>query len=424
MKAFDYRNNVLCAEGVPLTKIAAEVGTPFYCYSTQQLQQNYRDFAAPFEGMKATIHYAIKANANQAVIRTLVDCGAGADVTSAGELERALHGGVRPEKIVFSGVGKTRDEIMAALLSGIHQINIESIPELHLISKTASEMGKTAPIAFRINPDVRAKTHEKLATGHKETKFGIELEHMAEAIQLATTLPGLALKGLTVHLGTHIFDYEPFRQVFSKLADMVKICRAQGVPIERVDLGGGVGIPYDGQEKAPFAEYAAIVREIIAPLGCEIAFEPGRRLVGDAGVLVSRVIRVKQGTVKKFLIIDAAMSDLIRPAMYGARHGIIAAKQNAGAEAVPVTVVGSICETSDLFGEDYLLPSMQAGDLVAILQAGAYGSAMSSTYNGRALVPEVLVSGEQYAIVRRRLSVSEQMSWEALPSWMAANIAA
>ncbi|MDD5587005.1 MAG: diaminopimelate decarboxylase [Alphaproteobacteria bacterium] len=418
MNAFDYRNDVLCAEAVPLTRIAAEVGTPFYCYSTQQLQQNYRDFAGPFAGMKTSIYYAIKANANLAVMRALAACGAGADVTSAGELERALQAGVRPEKIVFNGVGKTRDEITAALLARIYQINAESIPELHLISRTAASLEKTAPVGLRINPDVDARTHKKTSTGHKETKFGIELDHLDEALRLASSLPGLELKGLMIHVGSHVHDYEPFREAYQKLADIVRGCRARGMNIDRVDLGGGVGIPYDGQTLAPFEDYAAIVRDVIRPLGCEVMFEPGRRLVGDAGILVGRAIHIKEGTCKKFLIIDAAMNDLVRPAMYGARHGLLPVAKKNGAAVSPVAVVGPICETSDLFGENYLLPPMETDDLVAILQAGAYGSAMASTYNGRALVPEVLVSGAQYAIIRRRLSVAEQIGWETLPSWM------
>jgi diaminopimelate decarboxylase len=420
MNAFDYRDDLLCAEAVPLPRIAAEVGTPFYCYSTQQLQKNYRDFAAPFAELRASIHYAIKANANQAAMRTLADCGAGADVTSAGELERALNAGVKPEKIVFNGVGKAKDEITAALLSGIYQINVESIPELRLISQVAVSLNRTATIALRINPDVDARTHKKTSTGHKETKFGIELDHLGEAIRLAKSLPGIELKGLMIHVGSHVYDYAPYQ----KLADIVRVCRDQGVTIERLDLGGGVGIPYDGQKQAPFAEYAAIVREVIGPLDCHVMFEPGRRLVGDAGVLVGRAIHIKEGTVKKFLIIDAAMNDLVRPAMYGARHGLLPVKKHAGADVAPISVVGPVCETSDLFGEDYLLPPVETGDLVAILQAGAYGSSMASTYNGRALVPEVLVSGTQYAIVRRRLSVAEQIGWETLPSWLTATCAA
>ena len=417
--AFSYRNGIYCAEALPLTEIAAEVGTPFYCYSTEQLQQNYRAFAGPFAKLKATVHYANKANANLAVTQTLAKCGAGADVTSAGELERALTAGISPNKIVFSGVGKTRDDILAALLAGIYQINIESIPELRLVSQVASSQGKTALIALRINPDVKAGTYKKTSTGHKETKFGIDMVQLDEAVQMAITLPGLDLQGFTVHVGSHVYDYEPFRLAFQKLAEVFRFYCSKGLQLSRVDLGGGVTIPYDGKTLPPFADYAAIVHEVIAPLNCKISFEPGRRLVGDAGILVSRVTFVKETPHKKFLILDAGMNDLVRPAMYGARHSIVPVLEtkNANSSVETVAVVGPICETSDMFGDDYSLPEVKEGDLVAILQAGAYGSAMSGNYNGRALIPEVLVSGTQYAVVRRRIAVAEQIAWEALPEW-------
>ena len=423
MNSFSYRNGALCAEAMPIAEIAADVGTPFYCYATERLQENYRAFASPFAGLNAMVCFAVKANANQAVIRTLANCGAGADITSVGELERTLQAGVKPEKIIFSGVGKTRDEIRAALLARVHQLNVESIPELRMIGEVAAQLGVVAPILLRVNPDVDAKTHKHLSTGHKETKFGIEWEQLDEALRLATNLSGLAFKGLSIHVGTYVPDYSPFRLAFERLAELVKRLRGEGYVIERLDLGGGVSIPYDGESLPPFADYAALVKEIIAPLGCAIAFEPGRRLVGDAGILVSRVIRVKEGVTKKFVIIDAAMNDLVRPAMYGARHEIIAAT-DAPAAAKAVDVVGPVCETGDLFGADYRLPELAAGDLVAILQGGAYGCVMASAYNGRALIPEVLVSGAQYAVVRRRIVVAEQIGWEGLPSWLATPCAA
>jgi len=415
--AFAYRNGTFCAETIPLAEIATEVGTPFYCYSTAQLQNNYHDFTTSFKGLKVTIHYANKANANLAVTRVLASCGAGGDVTSAGELERALQAGINPAKIVFSGVGKTRDDLSAALLANIYQINVESIPELHLISNVATSLSRTATVALRINPDVAASTYQKTSTGHKETKFGIDKEQLDEAIRLATTLPGISLKGFTVHVGSHVYDYEPFRQAFQTLADLVRRCRGQGLNITRVDLGGGVTIPYDGNTLPPFADYAVIVREVIAPLDCEISMEPGRRLVGDAGVLVSRITYIKETPHKKFLILDAGMNDLVRPAMYGARHSILPATETRGTTEL-VAIVGPICETSDMFGEDYSMPKLAEDDLVVILQAGAYGSAMSGNYNGRALVPEVLVSGSDYAVVRRRIPVAEQVGWEAVPSWL------
>ncbi len=413
--AFSYKRGALCAEGVPLETIAAEVGTPFYCYSTAQLQKNYREFEGAFGGRKIGVHYAIKANPNRAVIRTLADCGAGADVTSAGELERALDAGVAPDKIVFSGVGKRRDEIEAALLAGIHQINVESIPELQAISAGASALGRTAPIALRVNPDVSARTYQKTSTAELGTKFGIDHVQVGEAMKLATSLPGFAFKGFTVHIGSHVHDYEPFRQGYAKLAELVKTTRAQGVKVERLDLGGGVGIPYDGETLPPFSDYAKIVIETTGGLDCELSFEPGRRLVGDAGVLVSRVTYVKKGAARTFAIIDAGMNDLIRPAMYGARHSIVPVRE--GGDAITADVVGPICETSDLFGKDYRLPA-KPGDLLAILQAGAYGAAMSSVYNGRPLIPEVLVAGDRFSIVRRRIAVAEQICWESLPFWL------
>ncbi|MDP9128691.1 MAG: diaminopimelate decarboxylase [Pseudomonadota bacterium] len=421
--AFVYRAGSLCAEEVPLEAIAADVGTPCYVYSHAQLKANYKAFATAFEGAFAgqspMICYAVKANTNQAVIRTLADCGAGADVTSVGEMERALAAGISPGKIIYSGVGKRRDEIMAALLAGVHQLNVESIVELHLISQVAVGLKKTAPLAIRINPDVTARTYKQTSTGELTTKFGIGLAQLEDAMKLATSLPFLEFRGFQVHIGSHVHDYEPFREAFVKLAEIVKYWRGKGVRVQHLDLGGGVGIPYDGQTLAPFAEYAAIVRQTLGDSGCEISFEPGRRLVGDAGVLVSRVTYDKQGIGKRFLILDAGMNDLIRPAMYGARHSILPLRENADRMEVSLAdVVGPVCETSDLFGEDYSLPGVSAGDCLAILQAGAYGSAMSSTYNGRPLLPEIMVAGHDYAVVRRRISVDEQMSWEVLPPWI------
>jgi diaminopimelate decarboxylase len=420
MSAFTYHEGILCAESVSLEAIAADVGTPFYVYSTAQLKANYKAFADPFAEYKPMICYANKANPNQAVIRTLADCGAGADITSVGEMERALAAGVPPEKIIYSGVGKQRDEIAAAIHTGVRQINVESIPEIHLVDAIAAEQGKRAPIALRVNPDVAAHTHKKLATGELGTKFGIDLMQLDAAMVLVAQLKNLDFKGFHVHVGSHSSDYEPFRDAFLKLAELVGLYRAKGCAITRLDLGSGVGIDYDGQRLAPFSEYVAVVKETVGSLGCELAFEPGKRLVGDAGVLVGRVVYDKQGHSKRFLIIDAGMNDLVRPAMYGARHSIIPVHECAESATRLADVVGPICETSDLFGEDYRLPGVSAGNLVAILQAGAYGSAMSSNYNGRPLIPEVMVSGSHYAVVRRRVSITEQMSWEALPPWLKA----
>ncbi len=413
MTAFTYRGGTLCADNVALSAIAEQVGTPCYVYSAKRLRENYQNFCAPLASLSPLICYAVKACPNIAVIRTLAECGAGADVTSAGELERALAAGIKPEKIIFSGVGKTRDEIAAALKANIHQINVESISELRVISEVAHSLNITAPIALRVNPDVVANTHHKIATGEMGTKFGIDSTQLPEAMSLTRSLPALDLKGFHVHIGSHLFDYENFRDAYTKLADMVRYWREQGFDLTRLDLGGGVGITYDGQTQAPFADYASVVLGTVGNLGCAIAFEPGRFLVGDAGVLIARVVHDKQGEQKRFLIIDAGMNDLVRPAMYDARHSIMPVKENT-TEAKAADVVGPVCETSDMFGEDYLLSGVGSGDLVAIMQAGAYAAAMASTYNGRALVPEVLVDGGSFRIIRRRISVKEQMEWETL----------
>ncbi len=411
MTGFTYRNGVLCADSVSLSVLADQIGTPFYVYSETRLRENYAAFYEPLKDLNPLIAYAVKANPNLAVLRVLAACGAGADATGAGEIERAAEAGIDPRKIIFSGVGKTREEIAAALKLGVLQFNCESLPEIEALSAVAQSLNLVAPIALRVNPNIAARTHYKLATGEMGVKFGIDAVQLPDAMALIRRLPALAFKGFQVHVGTHLFDYGNFRDSYAKLAEMVRFWRGEGFSIERLDLGGGVGIPYDGQTQAPFAEYAAIVHETVGDLGCELAFEPGRRLVGDAGVLVSRVVYDKRGASKRFLILDAGMNDLIRPAMYEARHGILPVKESA-AEAEAADVVGPICETSDLFGEAYLLPGVDQGDLVAIQQGGAYASAMSSNYNGRALVPEILVSEDTFRIVRRRISVREQMGWE------------
>ncbi|MDR3451089.1 MAG: diaminopimelate decarboxylase [Alphaproteobacteria bacterium] len=417
MTAFTYRDGVLCADSVSLADIAAKVGTPFYVYSETRLRENFREFHSHLADLNPLICFAVKANPNVAVIKILADCGAGADITSAGELERAVKAGIPPQKIIFSGVGKTRDEIAIALKLGIFQLNAESIPEMRIISEVAASLNLRAPLTLRVNPNVAAHTHFKLATGEMGTKFGIDSAQLDEAMELTRTLPALDLKGFQVHVGTHLFDYGDFREAYTKLADMVRFWRGKGFALTRLDLGGGVGIPYDGRTQAPFSEYAQIVHETVGKLGCELAFEPGRRLVGDAGALVSRVVYDKRGVSKRFLILDAGMNDLIRPAMYEARHSIVPVREGPvtgyhNSEPEPADVVGPVCETSDLFGENYLLPGVGQGDLVAILQGGAYGAAMSSNYNGRALVPEVLTSGDKFRTIRRRITVTEQIGWE------------
>jgi diaminopimelate decarboxylase len=416
--AFAYKKGALCAENVSVADIAAKIGTPCYIYSQDQLENNYKAFASVFGKLKVSIHYANKANPNQAVTRTLIKCGAGVDITSLGELERALAAGAKPAKIIYSGVGKRDDEIAAALKAGVHQLNVESIPELKAISAVASKLKKHAPIALRVNPNVAARTHRKTSTGETGTKFGIDHVQLDEAMALVKKLPTLDFKGFTVHIGSHVYDYEPFREAYQRLAEMVRYWRGKGFKITRLDLGGGVGIPYDGQKLAPLSDYAAIVKETVGNLGCDLSFEPGRRLVGDAGILVTRVVYDKAGHSRRFLILDAGMNDLVRPAMYDARHSIIAVKESKAGKAVLADVVGPVCETGDLFGVDYELPGVGQGDLVAIMQGGAYGAAMASTYNGRPLIPEILVKGSRYAVVRRRVAVDEQMGWEKLPPWM------
>lgn len=411
MTLFAYHKGVLCADTVSLADVAEHIGTPFYAYAEAQLRANYQAFYQPLAALNPLICYAIKASPNIHIMRVLAACGAGADVTSGGEMERALAAGVAPSKIIFSGVGKTRDEIAAALAKNIHQINAESIAELEVISTVATELGVTAAVALRVNPDVAADTHHKIATGEMGTKFGIDAAQLDQAMNAVRTLPGLDLKGFMVHIGSHLFDYDNFRQAYGKLADMVRYWRGQGFALTRLDLGGGVGIPYDGQSQAPFAEYAAVVHETVGDLGCDLAFEPGRRLVGDAGVLVARVVYDKRGASKRFLILDAGMNDLIRPAMYDARHSILPVREST-AKAEVADVVGPVCETSDLFGQDYVLPGVGQGDLLAILQAGAYGAAMASTYNGRALIPEVMIADDSFRVIRRRITVAEQIGWE------------
>ncbi|MBV8060902.1 MAG: diaminopimelate decarboxylase [Alphaproteobacteria bacterium] len=420
-ESFTYVNGILHAEQVDVARIAAEVGTPCYIYSAERLRHNYKEFRDAFAGMDIHIHYANKANPNLAVTRVLAACGAGADITSGGELERALAAGIKGQNIIYSGVGKTEVEIAAALKADIYQFNVESMPELHAINKVAAQMGKKTAVTLRVNPDVSARTYKKTSTGELGTKCGIDMVQLEEAMALFKTLPALDFKGFQVHIGSHVYDYEPFREAFLKLAELTHAWRARGYTVERLDLGGGVGIPYDGQSLAPFADYARTVRETVGNLGCQIAFEPGRRLVGDAGILLSRVTYDKQGHSNRFLILDAGMNDLIRPAMYEARHSIIPVKQSGAEQTALADIVGPVCETSDLFGVDYRLPGVGTGDLVAILQAGAYGAAMASTYNGRALIPEVMVSGNQYAVVRRRIAIQEQIDWESVPDW--ANVA-
>jgi diaminopimelate decarboxylase len=419
MSAFTYRNGVLHAEAVPLPTIAGRVGTPFYCYSTAALEQSYRAYADAFAGTDTSICYALKANSNLAVVRTLARLGAGADVVSEGELKRALAAGIPASRIVFSGVGKTRGEMRTALERGIHQTNVESVPELEALSEVAASMGVVADIAVRVNPDVDALTHAKIATGRKENKFGIDIELARAVYARAASLPGIRPVCVAVHIGSQLTDLAPFRAAFERVADLVTALRADGHDIRRVDLGGGLGISYRGETPPSLSDYAALVRATTSRLGCHVTLEPGRSLVGNAGVLVARTLYRKVGVGRNFLILDAAMNDLIRPSLYDAWHTILPVDEPApDAAEEPIDVVGPVCESGDTFAVQRPLPPIGAGDLVAFLSAGAYGAVMSSTYNSRPLAPEVLVNGSEFAVIRRRPTIEELMAAEEVPAWL------
>ncbi|MCC7016070.1 MAG: diaminopimelate decarboxylase [Rhodospirillales bacterium] len=424
MDHFHYRAGELWAEDVPLARIARRVGTPFYCYSSATLERHYRVFVEALAGLDATVCYALKANSNRAVVATLARAGAGADVVSGGELALARAAGIPPARIVFSGVGKSREELAGALGAGVMQINVESEPELLALDRIARSMGRTAVVSLRINPDVDAGTHEKITTGRGENKFGVEWTSARRLYRRARTLSGVRLVGIAVHIGSQILDLAPFRDAFVRARDLVAMLRADGHAIERLDLGGGLGIPYDGAATpAPSpAEYGALVREIFGDLGCELVFEPGRLLVGNAGVLVARVLYVKEGATRTFVIVDAAMNDLIRPSLYDAFHAIWPVKSPpAGASMREVDVVGPICETGDTFARSRALPPLKEGDLVVFRTAGAYGAVMSSAYNMRPPAAEVLVRGREAAVVKPRLAVADLFADQALPKWLASS---
>lgn len=425
MNHFDYRNGVLHAEAVNLQELAAKVGTPFYCYSTATLERHYRVFADAFAGENVLVCYAMKANSNQSVLRTLARCGAGADVVSGGELKRALAAGIPPCKILFSGVGKTEAELRAALAADILCINVESEPELELLSQLATEMGKTARISVRVNPDVDAGTHVKISTGKLENKFGIPIARAREVYARAAKLKGIAVTGVDMHIGSQITDLSRMETAFRILADFVQTLRADGHAISHIDFGGGLGIPYHADREAPPvpAAYATMVKRVTHNLGCTLMFEPGRMIVGNAGILVTRVIYVKHGDgkndAKNFVIIDAAMNDLIRPTLYEAHHDILPVRQaDPAAPMMMADVVGPVCETGDYLALDRKLPEPKSGDLLAVMTAGAYGAVQSGTYNTRPLVPEVLVKDDQYAIVRPRLDVDALIALDQPAPWL------
>lgn len=420
MNHFEYRNGRLHAEDVDLTALADAVGTPFYCYSTATLERHFRVFreAVP-EG--TLVAFAMKANDNLAVLRTLAKLGAGADVVSGGELKKAIAAGIPANRIVFSGVGKTKREMQLALNAGIYQFNVESEPELEALNEVATSLGKTAPITIRVNPDVDAKTHAKISTGTSETKFGIPWSRARAAYKRAGELKGVKIVGVDVHIGSQITELEPFEKAFARVAELIAILRSDGHEITRADLGGGLGVPYklaDAPPPAPQA-YGEMIAKLTSKLGVSLVFEPGRLIAANAGILVSRVIYVKEGEARKFLILDAGMNDLIRPAMYDAHHDIVAvAKPADGAPTDVYDVVGPVCETADRFAKDRKLPRLKSGDLVAMMTAGAYGAVMASAYNARPPAPEILVKGDQWAVVRPRMSDEALLELDRLPPWL------
>jgi len=421
MRHFDYRDGVLHAEGVSLSTIADAVGTPFYCYSTATLERHYRVFTEAFAGTDHLVCYAMKANSNQSVLRTLAKLGAGADVVSGGELKRALAAGIPADKILFSGVGKTADELWLAVSHGIRCINIESEPELELLSQVASQMGRTAHISIRVNPDVDSGTHAKISTGKSENKFGIPIARAREVYAKAAKLPGIAVSGVDMHIGSQITDLGPMEAAFRLLAEFVTVLRSDGHTISHVDFGGGLGVPYYEDRAAPPEPlaYAAMVKRVTHNLGCTLMFEPGRMIVGNAGILVTRVIYVKHGDARNFVIIDAAMNDLIRPTLYEAYHQIMPVRAAApDAPVLVADVVGPVCETGDYLALGRTLPEPKVGDLLAIMTAGAYGAVQAGTYNTRPLVPEVLVKGDQYAVVRPRLDVDRLIAMDTPAPWL------
>jgi diaminopimelate decarboxylase len=405
MNHFDYRNGVLHAEAVSLVELADAVGTPFYCYSTATLERHYRVFSEAFAGEKALVCYAMKANSNQAVLRTLA----------------RLAAGIPPERIVFSGVGKTEAELRAALAADILCINVESEPELELLSRLAREQGKTARISVRVNPDVDSGSHAKISTGKSENKFGIPLTQARAVYTRAAKLPGIRVAGVDMHIGSQITDLVPLEAAFRLLAEFVQTLRADGHTISHVDFGGGLGIPYHMDREAPPlpSAYAAMVKRVTHNLGCTLLFEPGRMIVGNAGILVARVIYVKQGEAKKFVIIDAAMNDLIRPTLYEAHHDVLPVRAApVGTPEITADVVGPVCESGDYLALGRRMPEPKAGDLVAVMTAGAYGAVQSGFYNTRALVPEVLVKDDQYAVVRPRLEVDALIALDKPAPWL------
>ncbi len=419
MDHFQYRHGAMHAEDVDLEALAAEVGTPFYCYSTATIERHYRVFAEALSALdNPLIAYAVKANPNQSVIATLARAGAGADVVSIGEVKRALAAGVPADRIVFSGVGKTREEMAEALRAGIYQFNVESEPEAEMLSAVAVSVGRTAYVAFRLNPDVDAGTHAKISTGKAENKFGIPMERAAQAYALAARLPGIEAVGVAVHIGSQLTSLAPLERAFERVGGFIAELRGAGHKIERADLGGGLGVPYDPSLPPPPspADYGAMVARVTRDWGVRLIFEPGRLIVGNAGILVTRVVRLKRGGSTCFVIVDAAMNDLLRPSLYDAYHELRAIRPRE--DRLTATVVGPVCETGDTFAEGREISDVEPGDLLAFMTAGAYGATMASTYNSRALTPEVLVNGDRWAVVRPRQSIEALIGLDRTAPWL------
>jgi diaminopimelate decarboxylase len=416
--AFSYVKGSLHAENVPVARIAAEVGTPFYCYSASSLRRNYRALANALTHLPATICYGVKANSNPSVIAVLAREGAGADVVSEGEIRQSLAAGVPASRIVFSGVGKTRAEIVHALEAGIRQINVESEPELEAISAVASERGVKATVAIRVNPNVDARTHHKITTGRRQDKFGVPLDRAVEVYRAAAALPGVEPVGIAIHIGSQLLSLDPYRRAFKKVAKCVGELRAAGLTVKSVDLGGGIGITYRDEVPIEPADYAAVVAETVGKLDCDLVFEPGRAMVGNSGILVASVVYVKEGADRPIIVLDSAMNDLIRPALYEAYHPIVPLKEPRAGQIMIADVVGPICETGDTLATERALSPVAAGDHVAVGGAGAYGAVMSSEYNTRPLVPEVLVDGDRFAVVRGRPSYEEMLAHYRIPDWL------
>lgn len=421
MDHFLYKDGVLHAEDVSVADIARSVGTPFYVYSAATLRRHFQVFDEALAGMDHLICYAMKANSNLAVVKLMGDLGAGADVVSGGEYRRAIAAGIPGERIVFSGVGKTREEMRLALENGIRQFNVESEPELVALNEVALSLGTVAPVTIRVNPDVDAKTHAKIATGKSENKFGIPIARAREVYREIRDLKGVKAVGIDVHIGSQLTDLAPFRAAYEKVADLTQALREDGHEIIRLDLGGGLGIPYETSNQAPPLpiEYGQVIRETVGDLGCEIEIEPGRLIAGNAGLMVSSVIYLKHGEGRDFLILDSAMNDLVRPSMYDAYHDIVPViEAEPGVDRTPHDIVGPVCETGDTFAKSRNLPPLAAGDLVAFRSAGAYGAVMASEYNSRPLIPEVLVDGDHFAVIRARPTYEEMLARDTVPEWL------